>query len=292
MSRHTAFERALSGAFSLDSDADSHPADELLIDYRAGRLQEVDMESMRSHLATCQECADFVLAADAFSANTSDLPEVEPEEVVTGWQELSRRLADESALPLRAVASSTPEPEPKPVTVVPATLAQTTATSPGQGISRWGWFGSPALGFGLAATLFFVIVGMHLARDRDLTRLAELEAWRATEGELTSDFSLHSIDAWGTTRGPGEVAEVRGGDVLVLFMTEDVDLEPLVLEVTDAEGHILHRVADPQGRADGLFKLKLPRDVLVPGRHDLVLRPAAGGAAVATYRIQVAASAP
>ena len=277
-------------ALTLAERPTIHPDDAVLIDYQAGRLPAAEAETLATHLASCPECSRFVLAARAFSAEPDELPQVDADDLAADWQKLRRRLVVEGEAS-RSPFGSADSPSDGALTESSAGSPPSTARMVPVGVpkSGWGWLSSPAVGYGLAATLLFVIVGLQWTHGRDAARLAELESWKAATGELTSDFALLSVGPWGATRDSPDIPLVCGGDVLLLGLPNVAMGDALVLEVADGDGVVHHRLGGLRGLETGAIQLKLPPSSLAPGLHTLSLRTD-GGEVMATYKIKVAAS--
>lgn len=276
MSRQSLTDSQILEMFSRDTSDQEHPSEDRWIEYQSGQLPAAERESLQAHLAACQACADFVLAIDAFAAEPSQLPEVGLDEVASGWQELSRRLASESTAQGHPEAMADLPAQP-PVEALPV-------PAPALGNGLW----TPRVGFGLAAALLLVVLGLLGLRDRDLDRLAELQSWKALEEEVTTDFGLHSINPWGTTRSPGDVAEVRGGDVLILYVGGFSErISAPVLEVRDSTGNVVSRLTDLGNLADGILGIRLPKAALPVGRYELHLRFGDNDTLITRYKIHL-----
>lgn len=290
MSPRESLDTYLADAFARGGESSDHPADDALIDYQAGRLAETDAETVAEHLSRCTECSRFVLASQAFSGHAEELPDVAPHDVAADWQALQQRMEAESAAP-RAEARE--RSAGHTVADAPEVLAfPSSLTASGKGP----WWTSSALGFGVAATLLFVVLGLQVTRHRDASRLAELEAWKADSERWTSGLAVHSIEPWGSTRAPGDAPEVQAGDVVLLYVGPDVGAaegkEFGTLEITDVSGVVVQRIDGLVVAQEGLMTLRLPQEGLLPGTYRLTLRREAGEEAGVEYKLQVVPGVP
>ena len=274
MSRQITLHRALLDALSLNEKDMEHPNEQVLIDFQGGQLDATEAEIVRTHLASCGECNDFILAIEAFSAPEEELPSVDSEEVVAGWRDLHGRLEEGSTGEDLEAASRPSQKE------AIGDLAR--VPNP-----RSSWWVSPALGYGLAAALLFALFGVVSTKSRDAARLAELEAWRELEGEIISGFSLYPLEPWGATRGADEVPDVRGGDILMLFGDQLATADGLVLEIRDASGQVVQHVKNFSESNDGEILVRLPRFGLDPGPYELTIALAKSRESIAKYKIRV-----
>lgn len=274
MKRQDSLDAKLAALFAEEELPSDHPNDSQLLDFQAGRLEPVAREGVAEHLAACEECSRFMLASKAFAGPQESFPEVESTEVRSGWHALERQLGlgksaagdDEGGADLpRARAEWAPSEDTSPP-----------------------WWNVPAFGWGLAATLLFVVVGLQVSHGRDAAKLAELESWKEKTDRWTSNIEVHSVEPWGTVRGSGEVTEARPGDVLLLYAGVDSVEADAVLEVLARNGEVIHRVSELRGLEEGVVRLLLPRGKLEQGDYEIDLLSDAG-IKIQSYRLRIVA---
>lgn len=235
----------------------AHPAVEALLAYHEQSLPEPEAERLRDHLAECPACAEVIRDLALF-------PDVEPPagrrapgdlERHRAWRRLERRLREEPARPRAAEAPR-----------------------------RTG-----ALPWAVAALFLLAAVTLGLW---GLGRQAPPPPGEPRTGMPVVELLPTAPLERGATGG--EWATVPPGTASVLFLLETGELRPFPehrLRLVTEDGRELWSRAGVEPWAPGRFAVELPRSLLEPGQHQLLLEGLRDGEAepLGAYRFRVEA---
>lgn len=221
---------------------DLHPAPEQLVAYHERRLSPEAMETFRTHLTACPDCASQLLGlADLLDGGATDgepASELPRAELDAAWQRQKARLF--------------------PVT--PATLPD--RSRPGSSPLRRARIAASSLG--LAAALLAAVVGLQW---QTIARLEQPQVNPPLVNLVPTGSVRQALPEAPELRLPpnGERAWV------ILNPERDLDFSSYDAELRTADGKIVLRLTNLHSSEAGNFRLELPRALLTAGDYRIVL---------------------
>jgi hypothetical protein len=216
-----------------------HPSPEQIVAYHERRLSSEEAEDVRAHLAACADCtAQLLMLADLLDEGDEPGSDLPPAQLDAAWQRQRTRL-----FPAPAVVSLEPRRSRGP--------------SP-----RWAW--TTAASLGLAAALLAVMV---VDQRRTIERLVRPQANPPL-------INLAPVDA--VRQGFQEAPELRFPENterawVILNPVAELDSPTYDVEVIAPDGVVVLRLQDLSSSEEGNFRLEIPRSVLRPGQHRVLL---------------------
>lgn len=256
-------------------DTQEHPVAEGLVAYHAGDLDDAAAERIQEHLGICPDCAQMVLALDAFTDDdllANDDRAAADEEA--DWAVIEARLLQDGTVrPADVAAFRSPSLEPAPVPELPQHTQPT--------LYNWR---------ALAATLAFVCLGLSI--------WVAVLSQRTPANPVELRTNIHAVDLLTQERierqgFPDGQLEIPGGADYVLFFLNGADSGRFAdygVELRRDDGELLWTADGVYRAPEGNFTVEIPRTALRPGRYKLRIEGlnAEGPALLATYSFEIA----
>jgi hypothetical protein len=218
-----------------------HPSPEQIVAYQERWLSPEEMESLRTHLAACPDCAAELLGlADLLDGDTADgglTPEVPRAEIDAAWQRQRKRLFP-----------GAPRPFPDRGVYAPSL--------------RRAW--AVATSLGLAAALLAAVV---VVQWQTIVQMKQPQV----------NPPLINLVPMGSVRqGLQAIPELRlpknADRVWVILNTEgELDFSSYDAELRAPDGKVVLRLRNLQSSEAANFRLEIPRALLGEGEHRIVL---------------------